>query len=188
MPPYELDWLQKVSVSHDCLSSLCLEARDILQKLHLLVSLLEFNFCQTLRKVFLVQRSKVNRLLSHGLYRRIPGSSCQQRISPETIFLVFLIDFLEVHVVHPLISIPINCKRVRDNIFEKLQLGSLFDRVYRTSNLHLRSLAFSVIILVRGYALAIADCVGDVTWETFTVNKGRVKGGSRGLKFGDDLA
>ena len=101
--PYELHWLQKVGVPHDCLPRLRLEAGDVLQKLDGIPSLFLFDLCETVRKIGLVKRSEMNRIISHGFNRRIPHSLEEQGISTETVLLMFFVYFLEVHVVHPLV-------------------------------------------------------------------------------------
>ena len=150
LAPYELEWFQKMGIPHNCLSRLRLEAWDVLQKFDLLTSLLEFNLRKTYGKILLVERSKVNRFLSHGFNRRISRSSCQQSVSTETVFLIFLVDFLKVHVVHPLESNSVDCERVGHNVFENLQLGSLpGNGANSASNLNNRFLGFSAVVLVR---------------------------------------
>jgi len=92
----------------------------------------------------------VNRFISHRFNRRISRRSCQQSVSTETVFLIFLVDFLKVHIVHPLESNSVNCERVGHNVFENLKLGSLpGSGANSASNLNDRFLGLYAVVLGR---------------------------------------
>ena len=81
----------------------------MLQEINLVVHLSVLNFLQTLGEIMLAQlREMYSR--SHCLDCCIPHSVMDESVCTKAVFLVLLVDLLEVKFAHPLVNITIDHK------------------------------------------------------------------------------